>query len=102
MQSWVIILLELIIIHQNKRKSTSHVYFLCSCVVDHDRELLPLSPHACDSNLDPLGHLLPAGERRKRTGAEYRALWKTAIHQQILLLRMEKENQRLEGELDGI
>lgn len=102
MQSWVIILLELIIIHQNKRKSASHVYFLCSCVVDHDRELLPLSPHACDSNLDPLGHLLPAGERRKRTGAEYRALWKTAIHQQILLLRMEKENQRLEGELDGI
>lgn len=32
-------------------------------------------------------------------GADYRALWKTAIHQQILLLRMEKENQRLEGEL---
>nr|XP_046259360.1 TBC1 domain family member 4 isoform X5 [Scatophagus argus] len=65
---------------------------------DHfaDRELLPLSPRACDSSLDPLGHLLPSGERPKRTGADYRALWKTAIHQQILLLRMEKENQRLE------
>ncbi|XP_041806100.1 TBC1 domain family member 4 isoform X3 [Chelmon rostratus] len=65
---------------------------------DHSdgRELLPLSPRAFDSNLDPSGHLLPPGERPKRTGADYRALWKTAIHQQILLLRMEKENQRLE------
>lgn len=69
------------------------------CVLDHSdgRELLPLSPRALDSSLDPLGHLLPPAP--KRTGADYRALWKTAIHQQILLLRMEKENQRLEGEL---
>ncbi|XP_028447845.1 TBC1 domain family member 4 isoform X1 [Perca flavescens] len=67
---------------------------------DHSdgRELLPLSPRG----LDPFGRLLPpagdplSGERPKRTGADYRALWKTAIHQQILLLRMEKENQRLE------
>uniref|UniRef100_A0A671USZ2 TBC1 domain family member 4 n=1 Tax=Sparus aurata TaxID=8175 RepID=A0A671USZ2_SPAAU len=66
---------------------------------DHSdgRELLPLSPRACNSSLDPLGRQLPPGERPKRTGADYRALWKTAIHQQILLLRMEKENQRLEG-----
>ncbi|XP_041662397.1 TBC1 domain family member 4 isoform X3 [Cheilinus undulatus] len=66
---------------------------------DHSdgRELLPLSPRAFDSTLDPLGRLLPsAGERPKKTSADYRALWKTAIHQQILLLRMEKENQRLE------
>nr|XP_046259361.1 TBC1 domain family member 4 isoform X6 [Scatophagus argus] len=71
---------------------------------DHfaDRELLPLSPRACDSSLDPLGHLLPSGERPKRTGADYRALWKTAIHQQILLLRMEKENQRLEASRDEL
>ncbi|XP_038576885.1 TBC1 domain family member 4 isoform X7 [Micropterus salmoides] len=67
-----------------------------------DRELLPLSPRAFNSSLDPWGRLLPpagdslSGERPKRTGADYRALWKTAIHQQILLLRMEKENQRLE------
>ncbi|XP_030613880.1 TBC1 domain family member 4 isoform X3 [Archocentrus centrarchus] len=64
------------------------------------RELLPLSPRA--SSLDPLGNLLsqagdPGSEKKsKRTAADYRALWKTAIHQQILLLRMEKENQRLE------
>lgn len=77
---------------------------------DHSdaRELLPLSPRALDSSLDPLGRLLPrAGdprseERPKRTGADYRALWKTAIHQQILLLRMEKENQRLEASRDEL
>lgn len=82
------------------------MFFEC-CVLDHSdgRELLPLSPRALDSSLDPLGRLLPpaggplSGERPKKTGADYRALWKTAIHQQILLLRMEKENQRLEGEL---
>uniref|UniRef100_A0A8C5G7V7 TBC1 domain family member 4 n=1 Tax=Gouania willdenowi TaxID=441366 RepID=A0A8C5G7V7_GOUWI len=73
------------------------------------RELLPLSPRGLNSSLDPLGHLLPhAGghqsekERPKRTGADYRALWKTAIHQQILLLRMEKENQRLEASRDEL
>ncbi|XP_070831554.1 TBC1 domain family member 4 isoform X5 [Chaetodon trifascialis] len=71
---------------------------------DHSdgRELLPLSPRAFNSSLDPLGHLLPPGERPKRTGADYRALWKTAIHQQILLLRMEKENQRLEASRDEL
>ncbi|XP_028447848.1 TBC1 domain family member 4 isoform X4 [Perca flavescens] len=73
---------------------------------DHSdgRELLPLSPRG----LDPFGRLLPpagdplSGERPKRTGADYRALWKTAIHQQILLLRMEKENQRLEASRDEL
>ncbi|XP_035506842.1 TBC1 domain family member 4 isoform X2 [Scophthalmus maximus] len=69
---------------------------------DH-RELLPLSPRHLDSSLDPLGRLPlpstgdpPTGERPNKTAADYRALWKTAIRQQILLLRMEKENQRLE------
>ncbi|XP_041857743.1 TBC1 domain family member 4 isoform X3 [Melanotaenia boesemani] len=71
-------------------------------------ELLPLSPHAVDSSLDPLRHLLPVAhdqlsdQRPKRTGADYRTLWKTAIHQQILLLRMEKENQRLEASRDQL
>ncbi|XP_034549780.1 TBC1 domain family member 4 isoform X5 [Notolabrus celidotus] len=77
---------------------------------DHSdsRELLPLSPRAFDSTLDPLGRHLPpkgtslTGERPKRTSADYRALWKTAIHQQILLLRMEKENQRLEASRDEL
>lgn len=50
--------------------------------------------------MDPSRHLLPPGEKSKRTSADYQALWKTAIHQQILLLRMEKENQRLEGDLN--
>ncbi|TNN66807.1 TBC1 domain family member 4 [Liparis tanakae] len=36
------------------------------------------------------------------TGPDYRALWRTAIHQQILLLRMEKENQRLEASRDEL
>ncbi|KAM6955575.1 TBC1 domain family member 4 isoform 3-T3 [Lycodopsis pacificus] len=72
------------------------------------RELLPLSPRGAGSGLDPLGRLLPpagdplSGERPKRTGADYRALWKTAIHQQILLLRMENENQRLEASRDEL
>ncbi|XP_033473106.1 TBC1 domain family member 4 isoform X1 [Epinephelus lanceolatus] len=72
------------------------------------RELLPLSPRGLDSSLDPLELLLPkagdplSGERPKKTGADYRALWKTAIHQQILLLRMEKENQRLEASRDEL
>ncbi|XP_011487613.1 TBC1 domain family member 4 isoform X4 [Oryzias latipes] len=65
-------------------------------------ELLPLSPCALDASLDHLRGLLPMAHNQspagkpKKTGADYRALWKTAIHQQILLLRMEKENQRLE------
>lgn len=37
-------------------------------------------------------------ERRKKSGAELRELWRKAIHQQILLLRMERENQKLQGE----
>uniref|UniRef100_A0A8D2ZN54 TBC1 domain family member 4 n=1 Tax=Scophthalmus maximus TaxID=52904 RepID=A0A8D2ZN54_SCOMX len=75
---------------------------------DH-RELLPLSPRHLDSSLDPLGRLPlpstgdpPTGERPNKTAADYRALWKTAIRQQILLLRMEKENQRLEASRDEL
>ncbi|XP_055005327.1 TBC1 domain family member 4 isoform X2 [Boleophthalmus pectinirostris] len=71
-------------------------------------ELLPLSPCALVSGLDPFGRLEPIGgdhapgERPKRTAVDYRMLWKTAIHQQILLLRMEKENQRLEASRDEL
>lgn len=65
-------------------------------------ELLPLSPRAVQLDQDPLSGLLSStqslrGESGRRTTADYRGLWKKAIHQQILLLRMEKENQRLEG-----
>ncbi len=41
-------------------------------------------------------------ERRKRSGVELRALWRKAIHQQILLLRMERENQKLQGEIQTL
>ncbi|XP_062861487.1 TBC1 domain family member 4 isoform X2 [Trichomycterus rosablanca] len=65
-------------------------------------ELLPLSPRAF-----ALSSLLPSvqgqrGETGRRTAADYRALWKKAIHQQILLIRMEKENQRLEASRDEL
>ncbi len=64
------------------------------------RELLPLSPRAVNQDQDPqVSPMSPeqgfGGE--KGSPAAYRALWKKAIHQQILLIRMEKENQRLEG-----
>ncbi|CAL8331646.1 unnamed protein product [Merluccius merluccius] len=43
----------------------------------------------------PLGVL--SGERRKKSGEELRELWRKAILQQILLLRMETENQKLQA-----
>uniref|UniRef100_UPI00398E6036 TBC1 domain family member 1-like isoform X2 n=1 Tax=Pristiophorus japonicus TaxID=55135 RepID=UPI00398E6036 len=42
-------------------------------------------------------YLGAVAEERKRTSAELRDLWKKAILQQILLLRMEKENQKLQA-----
>ncbi|XP_066516395.1 TBC1 domain family member 1 isoform X2 [Hoplias malabaricus] len=36
-------------------------------------------------------------ERRKKSGEELRELWRKAILQQILLLRMERENQKLQA-----
>uniref|UniRef100_A0A8C5CV92 TBC1 domain family, member 4 n=1 Tax=Gadus morhua TaxID=8049 RepID=A0A8C5CV92_GADMO len=73
---------------------------------DAPRDLLPLSPH-----LSPLGCQMsrstsqdggPPGGRPRRTVADYRLLWRNAIHQQILLLRMEKENQKLEASRDEL
>uniref|UniRef100_A0A671RI73 TBC1 domain family member 4 n=1 Tax=Sinocyclocheilus anshuiensis TaxID=1608454 RepID=A0A671RI73_9TELE len=63
--------------------------------VDHmdGRELLPLSPRA--PQVSPLSP-------EQGSPADYRALWKKAIHQQILLIRMEKENQRLEASRDEL
>uniref|UniRef100_A0A8C5ILL5 TBC1 domain family member 1 n=1 Tax=Junco hyemalis TaxID=40217 RepID=A0A8C5ILL5_JUNHY len=51
----------------------------------------PLEP-VCEDG--PFG---PVKEERKRTPHELRELWKKAIIQQILLLRMEKENQKLQA-----
>ncbi|KAK7075351.1 hypothetical protein SK128_018398, partial [Halocaridina rubra] len=44
-----------------------------------------------DKKSDPLG----CGVTKKRSGAELKLLWKKAVFQHILLIRMEKENQRL-------
>ncbi|KAF5902005.1 TBC1 domain family member 4 isoform X2, partial [Clarias magur] len=70
-------------------------------------ELLPLSPRALQQEQDSLSGLLSPsqslrGENGRRTATDYRALWKKAIHQQILLIRMEKENQRLEASRDEL
>ncbi|KAJ3592281.1 hypothetical protein NHX12_007409 [Muraenolepis orangiensis] len=59
---------------------------------DQCDQLLPLSPRGPDPQLNPLG----------RTAADFRLLWRTAIRQQVLLLRMEKENQRLEVSRDEL
>ncbi|XP_051760629.1 TBC1 domain family member 4 isoform X3 [Ctenopharyngodon idella] len=71
------------------------------------RELLPLSPRALKQDQDPQASPLSpeqgfGGEKGRRSPADYRALWKKAIHQQILLIRMEKENQRLEASRDEL
>ncbi|XP_067844990.1 TBC1 domain family member 1 isoform X2 [Heptranchias perlo] len=42
-------------------------------------------------------YLGAVAEERKRTSGELRNLWRKAILQQILLLRMEKENQKLQA-----
>ncbi|XP_052462185.1 TBC1 domain family member 4 isoform X6 [Carassius gibelio] len=77
--------------------------------VDHmdGQELLPLSPRALNRGQNPqVSRLSPeqgfGGEKGRRSPADYRALWKKAIHQQILLIRMEKENQRLEASRDEL
>ncbi|KAK1342050.1 hypothetical protein QTO34_016803 [Cnephaeus nilssonii] len=65
-------------------------------------ELLPLSPLAPTMEEEPVVIFMSGGddpekaEERKKS-EELRSLWRKAIHQQILLLRMEKENQKLEG-----
>ncbi|XP_009678449.2 TBC1 domain family member 4 isoform X2 [Struthio camelus] len=71
------------------------------------RELLPLSPLAPPLEEDPLVLVLQSedvpdkGEERKNS-EELQSLWRKAIHQQILLLRMEKENQKLEASRDEL
>uniref|UniRef100_A0A8B9HWM7 TBC1 domain family, member 4 n=1 Tax=Astyanax mexicanus TaxID=7994 RepID=A0A8B9HWM7_ASTMX len=94
---------------KNKARSslTSSLENIFSRVYMDGHELLPLSPRALDPRQDALAGLLPSeqstgGETGCRTPADYRALWKKAIHQQILLIRMEKENQRLEASRDEL
>ncbi|XP_062982088.1 TBC1 domain family member 4 isoform X2 [Elgaria multicarinata webbii] len=70
-------------------------------------ELLPLSPLALSFDEDPLVSILQNDDAQDRTGEkknseELQSLWRKAIHQQILLLRMEKENQKLEASRDEL
>ncbi|XP_062964240.1 TBC1 domain family member 1 isoform X2 [Cynocephalus volans] len=57
-------------------------------------ELPPRSPLEPVCEDGPFG---PVPEEKKRTSWELRELWRKAILQQILLLRMEKENQKLQA-----
>ncbi|KAM4787832.1 TBC1 domain family member 4 isoform 2-T2 [Cyanocitta cristata] len=74
----------------------------------HDgSELLPLSPLAPPLEEDPLVLVLQNEDGPHKTGErknseELQSLWRKAIHQQILLLRMEKENQKLEASRDEL
>uniref|UniRef100_A0A674HCR2 TBC1 domain family member 4 n=1 Tax=Taeniopygia guttata TaxID=59729 RepID=A0A674HCR2_TAEGU len=70
-------------------------------------ELLPLSPLAPPLEEDPLVLVLQNEDGPNKTGErknseELQSLWRKAIHQQILLLRMEKENQKLEASRDEL
>lgn len=70
-------------------------------------ELLPLSPLAPTMEEEPLVIFMSGGEdpekaEGRKKSEELRSLWRKAIHQQILLLRMEKENQKLEASRDEL
>ncbi|XP_069061379.1 TBC1 domain family member 4 isoform X2 [Pleurodeles waltl] len=68
-------------------------------------ELLPLSPFApAMEELDSLSQDDDAPEQDggSRNSEDLQRLWRKAIHQQILLLRMEKENQKLEASRDEL
>ncbi|XP_054829635.1 TBC1 domain family member 4 isoform X3 [Eublepharis macularius] len=70
-------------------------------------ELLPLSPLAPSLEEDPLASILQNEDAQdkmgeKKNSEELQSLWRKAIHQQILLLRMEKENQKLEASRDEL
>ncbi|XP_073436488.1 TBC1 domain family member 4 isoform X2 [Dendrobates tinctorius] len=77
--------------------------------IDHidGNDLLPLSPLPPTMEEDPLASLLQDNNAAdspdgKRTAEQLQRLWRKAIHQQILLLRMEKENLKLEASRDEL
>lgn len=59
--------------------------------------LMLLSSVCCVPAERGLGTVSPKQHPVKRSRDELRALWKKAINQQLLLIRMEKENARLRG-----
>ncbi|XP_073520076.1 TBC1 domain family member 4 isoform X3 [Phyllobates terribilis] len=77
--------------------------------IDHidGNDLLPLSPLPPTMEEDPLASLFQDDTAAdstdgKRTAEHLQRLWRKAIHQQILLLRMEKENLKLEASRDEL
>lgn len=59
--------------------------------------------HEADVLMSPLrkrGNMKARKKHEKHTKEELRMLWKTAIRQTVLLLRMEKENERLQARHD--
>ncbi|KAM5180104.1 TBC1 domain family member 4 isoform 2-T3 [Mantella aurantiaca] len=70
-------------------------------------DLLPLSPLPPTMEEDPLASLLQDESTTdstdgKRNSEDLQRLWRKAIHQQILLIRMEKENLKLEASRDEL
>ncbi|XP_018421569.1 PREDICTED: TBC1 domain family member 4 isoform X2 [Nanorana parkeri] len=70
-------------------------------------DLLPLSPLPPTMEEDPLASLLHDENTTdsidgKRNSEDLQRLWRKAIHQQILLIRMEKENLKLEASRDEL
>ncbi|XP_054853455.1 TBC1 domain family member 1 isoform X2 [Eublepharis macularius] len=67
------------------------------CWQDDYSELGELPPRSPLQAVCEAGPFRTITEERKRTSKELRELWQKAILQQILLLRMEKENQKLQA-----
>ncbi|XP_073470364.1 TBC1 domain family member 4 isoform X1 [Aquarana catesbeiana] len=70
-------------------------------------DLLPLSSLPPTMEEDPLASLLEDESTTestdgKRNSEDLQRLWRKAIHQQILLIRMEKENLKLEASRDEL
>ncbi|XP_058042669.1 TBC1 domain family member 4 isoform X2 [Ahaetulla prasina] len=86
------------------KKSPSAMQLQDGC---DEKELLPLSPLPPSFDEVPLVSILQNEDVQDQTGEkknseELQSLWRKAIHQQILLLRMEKENQKLEASRDEL
>lgn len=57
---------------------------------DHEKE---------NDKTESIGIKVPQTPPIRRTKQELRDLWKKAINQQLILIRMEKENARLRGNI---
>lgn len=77
------------------------IYIHC-CLCLSERGNTPERRQANFSQVGYGGNKESLPERKiNRSKDELRELWRTAIKQQILLQRMEKENLKLKGEIKG-